>query len=185
MFEQFKDYDFSNEKKNEIFIDAFVHKVILYDDKVIIIYNYSGDNIQEIKKSEIEEISGISTGSDLSQMVEMQGVAPLRCLTGGSAAITPLAKKCPLDIFLNAPFNSLFDLYDKIKTQTIGLSFYFMVEMQGVEPWSKKRNLTPSPCASLFLFFTLNFKQTKSFNASQIYVCAMRFDIALHSPIFF
>ena len=64
MFEQFKDYDFSNEKKNEIFIDAFVHKVILYDDKVIIIYNYSGDNIQEIKKSEIEEISGISTGSD-------------------------------------------------------------------------------------------------------------------------
>ena len=132
-----------------------------------------------------DKIKTQTIGLSFYFMVEMQGVEPLRCLTGGSAAITPLAKKCPLDIFLNAPFNSLFDLYDKIKTQTIGLSFYFMVEMQGVEPWSKKRNLTPSPCASLFLFFTLNFKQTKSFNASQIYVCAMRFDIALHSPIFF
>lgn len=69
MFEQYKDYDFSDEKKNERFIDAFVQKVILYEDKVIIVYNYTGDNKQEIKKSETEEISKITTGSDLSQMV--------------------------------------------------------------------------------------------------------------------
>ena len=46
MFEQYKNYDFSDEKKNERFIDTFVQKVILYEDKIIIIYNYSGDNSQ-------------------------------------------------------------------------------------------------------------------------------------------
>ncbi|MBQ8424700.1 MAG: zinc ribbon domain-containing protein [Clostridia bacterium] len=76
MFEQYKNYDFSDEKKNERFIDTFVQKVILYEDKIIIIYNYSGDNSQEIKKSETEEISTFLAGSDLSQMVEMLGVEP-------------------------------------------------------------------------------------------------------------
>ena len=41
-------------------------------------------------------------------MWKAQGFAPLRGHTGGTAAITPLAKNSPPDCFLNAPFESLF-----------------------------------------------------------------------------
>ena len=36
-------------------IEVFVNKIILYDDKLIITYNYSGDNVEEVPINEIEE----------------------------------------------------------------------------------------------------------------------------------
>lgn len=77
MFEQFRNEDYSNESMRERLIDTFVHKVILYNDKIRIIYNHTGDkNFDEIKKSESTEISGTSVGSDLSNLVEVLGFEP-------------------------------------------------------------------------------------------------------------
>jgi len=55
-FEQFKDLSINNEKACQKLIEAFIHKVILYNNKVVVIYNHSGENHQEIKMSELEQL---------------------------------------------------------------------------------------------------------------------------------
>lgn len=77
MFDQFKNADYSNESLRERLIDTFVHKVILYNDRIKIFYNHTGDkNFDEIKKSESTEISGTAVGSDFNKLVEVLGLEP-------------------------------------------------------------------------------------------------------------
>lgn len=40
----FKDGDITSEKYRQQLIDTFVHAVFVYDDKIVITYNYSGEN---------------------------------------------------------------------------------------------------------------------------------------------
>lgn len=44
-------------------IDTFVHKIILYDDRITITYNYSGDNTSEIPIKDIEDAA--AQGSEI------------------------------------------------------------------------------------------------------------------------
>ena len=97
LFEQFRNLDLNNEELCERFIDTFIHKVVLYEDKVLIVYNHSGKNDEKIKISDIEsicddsecsdiiqdsvnsnaeslKISKITLGSDLCRMVEVERI---------------------------------------------------------------------------------------------------------------
>lgn len=53
--ERFKGGDIDDEEYQEQIIDTFVYKVLLYDDKVIITYNYSLDNENEVTAEILEE----------------------------------------------------------------------------------------------------------------------------------
>lgn len=53
-FSRFNDID--NADKKRVIIGSFVRKVILYDNKIIIIYNHDGDNQKEYHEDELEEI---------------------------------------------------------------------------------------------------------------------------------
>ena len=51
-------------------IDTFVHAVYVYDNKLLITFNYSGDNTVEIPLSEIEK----SVDSAGSQVFDFYGI---------------------------------------------------------------------------------------------------------------
>lgn len=63
-FEQFASFDYNDEGARQYLITYFINKILLYDDKVIIIYNHHGDNRTELGVEEIEE----AFGSDLAQL---------------------------------------------------------------------------------------------------------------------
>ena len=63
-FEQFAAFNVEDEGARQYLITYFVNKIILYDDKVIIIYNHDGDNRTELGIDEIES----AFGSDLTQL---------------------------------------------------------------------------------------------------------------------
>ena len=63
-FEQFAAFNIEDEGARQYLITYFINKIILYDDKVIIIYNHDGDNRTELGIDEIEE----AFGSDLTQL---------------------------------------------------------------------------------------------------------------------
>ena len=44
MISSFKDGNITSEKYRQQLIDTFVHAVFVYDDKIVITYNYSGEN---------------------------------------------------------------------------------------------------------------------------------------------
>ena len=116
-FEQFKNVDEHDEKAREFFIDTFIHKVILYDKEIIIIYNNSDDDQEKLSLEELENMASYENLDMKKEHSETENVS-----------------------------NAL-----------------RVVEVEGLEPSSKKRKTTPSTCASLFCFLTQNFKQTKSF----------------------
>lgn len=62
-FEQFTHFDYDDEGARAYLITYFINRVILYDDKVIIIYNHHGDNRTLLDTNEIES----ALGSDLTQ----------------------------------------------------------------------------------------------------------------------
>ena len=51
---RFKNGDVKDKKYQQQIIDLFVNKIYLYDDKIIIIYNYSGDN-NEVSADIVEQ----------------------------------------------------------------------------------------------------------------------------------
>lgn len=55
-FSQFKDYSPEDERISERIIDSFINKVVLYEDKVIIIYNHTGQNSSNVAISELEQL---------------------------------------------------------------------------------------------------------------------------------
>ena len=63
---QFKDGDPNDGEFCRRLIDAFINSVYVYDDKVVITYNYSGDN-NKLTISDIQEAlkNGASAGSDI------------------------------------------------------------------------------------------------------------------------
>ncbi len=63
-FEQFAAFNIEDEGARQYLVTYFINKVILYDDKVIIIYNHDGDNRTELSIEEIED----AFGSDLTQL---------------------------------------------------------------------------------------------------------------------
>ncbi|MEG1662941.1 MAG: recombinase family protein [Clostridia bacterium] len=59
-FEQFANFNTQDEGAREYLIHYFINRLILYDDKLIIIYNHDGDNRTELEIDEIEEAFGSS-----------------------------------------------------------------------------------------------------------------------------
>ena len=51
---RFKNGDIKDKKYQQQIIDLFVNKIYLYDDKIIITYNYSGDN-NEVSADIVEQ----------------------------------------------------------------------------------------------------------------------------------
>lgn len=60
-FEQFLHFDETDKGAREYLVNYFIRKVILYDDKVIIIYNHDGDTNTDLSDEDIEAL-----GSDLT-----------------------------------------------------------------------------------------------------------------------
>lgn len=60
-FESFAEFDYSDVNAREYLVTYFINRIILYNDKVIIIYNHEGDNRTELGIDEIEA----ALGSDL------------------------------------------------------------------------------------------------------------------------
>lgn len=53
-FEQFLNFDETNQGARQYLVSYFINKIYLYDDKLIIIYNHDGDNRTEFTDEEIE-----------------------------------------------------------------------------------------------------------------------------------
>lgn len=71
-FKQFAEFDTNDAGAREYLITYFIHCILLYDDKMIIIFNHEGDNRTELGIDEIEA----AFGSDFVPLVEMLGVEP-------------------------------------------------------------------------------------------------------------
>lgn len=72
--DKFKDIDLNDEKAKELFFDAFINKVIVYEDKVRIVYNISDKNKKDIS---IEELKCLIEGcSHLEHLVGNKGLGP-------------------------------------------------------------------------------------------------------------
>lgn len=56
-FEQFKDYDKTDSQLNKTLIDTFIHKIIVYLDKIVIIYNHSDHNKEEFSLDDYEDLT--------------------------------------------------------------------------------------------------------------------------------
>ena len=68
-FDQFSVFNKNDESARQYLINYFINKVILYDDKAIIIYNHDGDNRTELDIEDIEE----ALGSNLTQLAPPSG----------------------------------------------------------------------------------------------------------------
>ena len=55
-----------DEEKNEFF-NSFIHRVILFDDKVIILYNTNKRETKRLKKQELSEIANGKNRSDIKE----------------------------------------------------------------------------------------------------------------------
>ena len=66
LLSQFADGDKNDIEYQKRLIDMFIYSIYLYDDKMVIIYNYTGDNGLERKKSEHALLSEIDTCSDFA-----------------------------------------------------------------------------------------------------------------------
>lgn len=60
-FEQFADFDANDEGAREYLVTYFINRIILYNDRIIIIYNHNGDNRTELGNDEIEKAFGFDT----------------------------------------------------------------------------------------------------------------------------
>ncbi len=76
-FEQFSALDINNEGSRQYLITYFINKIILFDDKIIIIYNHDGNNRTELSFDEIED----ALGSDYMTLAERKGFEPLEAFT--------------------------------------------------------------------------------------------------------
>lgn len=72
-FKQFDSIDYNEEAARQYLVTYFINKIILYDDKLIIIYNHHGDNRTELSIEEIEE----AFGSNLAQLSPPKQRQPL------------------------------------------------------------------------------------------------------------
>lgn len=77
--EQFKDIDLGDEKAKEFFFEAFINKVIVYEDKIRIVYNISQDNKKDISIEELKCL--IEDCSHLEHLVGNKGLGPLTSTT--------------------------------------------------------------------------------------------------------
>ena len=81
-FEQFKDGDINDEAFRERLVDTFIHKVILFDDKIIIVYNISNGNNENITVEEIlndfndSTVFGYDCVGDPDQSISEHKVTP-------------------------------------------------------------------------------------------------------------
>ena len=83
--QEFAAFNIEDEGARQYLITYFINKIILYDDKVIIIYNHDGDNRTELGIDEIEE----AFGSDLTQLPPAKK-RQKRFLTTAKRGRTPL-----------------------------------------------------------------------------------------------
>ena len=60
-FEQFAEFDLNDEGARQYLVTYFINRIILYDDKMIIIYNHNGDNRTELDASELEQVFGFES----------------------------------------------------------------------------------------------------------------------------
>ena len=60
-FEQFSNFDFNDDGARQYLVTYFINRIILYDDRMIIIYNHNGDNRTELNTSEIEKAFGFES----------------------------------------------------------------------------------------------------------------------------
>lgn len=82
-FEQFSSYNYEDEGAREYLVKYFINKIILFDDKLIIIYNHNGDNRTELSSTEIEE----AFGSDLTQVAAPKSHNPNFLVTARFVAL--------------------------------------------------------------------------------------------------
>lgn len=82
-FEQFSAFDINDEGARKYLITYFVNKIILYDDKIIIIYNHDGDNRTELGIDEIES----ALSSDLKQFSPPNSYNPNLIITKSFVAL--------------------------------------------------------------------------------------------------
>lgn len=88
-FDQFIAFDSADKGARKYLINYFINKIILYDNKVIIIYNHEGDNRTELGIDEIEA----AFGSDLTQLSPPQSHNPNLIITRNFVALVVGLKK--------------------------------------------------------------------------------------------
>ncbi len=77
--EQFKNIDLNDEKAKEVFFDAFINKIIVYEDKIKIVYNISENNKKDISIEELKCL--IDECSHSERLVGNKGLGPLTSTT--------------------------------------------------------------------------------------------------------
>ena len=60
-FEQFANFNINDEGARQYLVTYFINRIILYDDRMIIIYNHEGDNRTELNTDEIEKAFGFES----------------------------------------------------------------------------------------------------------------------------
>jgi site-specific DNA recombinase len=81
IFEKYQNRDMDDLSFIRDVIDTFVHAVYVYDNKLLITFNYSGDNTVEIPLSEIEK-SVDSAGSQVFDFYGINSTIPKKLITG-------------------------------------------------------------------------------------------------------
>lgn len=81
IFEKYQNRDIDDLSFIRDVIDTFVHAVYVYDNKLLITFNYSGDNTIEIPLSEIEK-SVDSAGSQVFDFCGINSTIPKKLITG-------------------------------------------------------------------------------------------------------
>ncbi len=69
-FDQFSTFNYESEEARQYLVNYLINKIILFDDKLIIIYNHNGKNRTEIDFNTIEEV----LGSNLAQIPAPKGI---------------------------------------------------------------------------------------------------------------
>lgn len=77
--EQFRDIDLNDEKAKETFFDAFIKKVVVYENKIQIVYNISENNKKDISIEELKCL--INKSSNMNYLVGNKGLGPLTSTT--------------------------------------------------------------------------------------------------------
>ena len=76
-FEQFANFDINDEGARQYLVTYFINRIILYDDRMIIIYNHDGDNRTELDTSEIEGAFGFESLSPTTKAGKNTNFCPL------------------------------------------------------------------------------------------------------------
>ena len=101
---KFRKLDVRQQSHRKMLIDAFVNAIYLYDDKLVLTFNYK-DGTRTITLDDVKEAVKNNTGSDLDCLGAPTKKSPLRalfCWSDSAAGLEPTSMQYPSGALPNA-----------------------------------------------------------------------------------